>query len=215
MNGCTDGDNDEGHEAGADHRPVEEISEAIVANRHTEQSDVDSRDSHVPAERVSASKHGLDSEIKMSRRTRSLETSAVLADRMSSEEAETVSVSEMVSGAASASEMEDDIENESEIQQTRDGANLKRTERRRPSRTRNADNGNEDSSDDNHTHEPVSTEDYRSQKSTNTEDYHSQKYIDTEEYRSQEISDTGSEQSDIISDLTGRSELAGSRRVGS
>lgn len=215
MNGCTDGDNDEGHELGADHLPVEAFSEAIVADRRTEHSNGDSHDSHLPVEPDSASKQELDSETKISRRTRSLETSAGLVDRMGSEEAETASSSEMVSGAASASEMDDAVENGTENQQAPDGANLKRTEHRKSSRPRNAYNGKEDSSEDNHTHEPISTEDYRSQKLTNTEDYRSQKYIDTEDYRSQEISDPGSEQSETMSDLTGDSKLAKSRRVGS
>jgi len=204
VNGWTDGGNDEGHASGADYIPVETYSEAIVADRRAEHSNVDSHDSHLPVEPASASKQELDFETKMLR-TRSLETSAVVAERMSSEEAETVSSSEMENGAARASEMEDDAENGTPNEQASDGGHLNRTERRRSSRTRTADNGKDDSSEENPTHNPISTEEYRSQRLTSTEDYRSQKYTDTEDYRSQEISDTGSEQSESTSASTGGS----------
>jgi len=95
VNDCADGDNDEGQSSVAGHVP-EAFSEAIVADGRVEHSSVDSHDSHLPVEPASASKQVLHSETKLSRRTRSLEPSAVLAERMSSEEDETVSSSEMV-----------------------------------------------------------------------------------------------------------------------
>lgn len=96
MNGCADGDNDEGQSSVAGHVSEETFSEAIVADGHVEHSSVDSHDFHLPVEPASASKQVLHSETKLSRKTRSLEPSAVLAERMSSEEDETVSSSEMV-----------------------------------------------------------------------------------------------------------------------
>lgn len=91
----TEGDNDEGQSSVAGHVPEEAFSEAIVADGREEHSSVDPHDFHLPVEPASASMQVLRSETKLSRKTRSLEPSAVLAERMSSEEDETVSSSEM------------------------------------------------------------------------------------------------------------------------
>ncbi|KAG0620104.1 hypothetical protein M758_4G189600 [Ceratodon purpureus] len=121
-----------------DHLQAQVFSEEKLSEGGTQQSIVDSHDLDVALQPASTNNQESDSGSEVSRiRSRSLETSAVLADKMSDDKSDSASDSEIVSESASAAiDMDDEFEDDTQKQQSPDPTNLQHVQHKKSSCTR-------------------------------------------------------------------------------
>lgn len=149
----------------------------------------------------------------VSKRTSSVSTSTVLADRVSEGETDGATGSESDMESVSGSDSENKLGNSTRNHQSQNGANADQSKpKKRVSQT-------EPDTEEYRSQVVTSTEEYRSQNLSNTEDYRSQHHIDTENYQSQQPPNTDNNQSQeplpqVRTVRTRRSEVGVGSKVG-